>query len=148
MLLGLLNPVTGRYLDTHGPRPLLYAGCALLVAGTLAFVACDAATPAWVVTVLYGVRICGVSCLMMPMTAYASKQLSADDMAQGTAITMSSRQLISSLLSSMLIAVMSAASSNELGVDAHGFGVSFTVLAVVIAVGCIVGAIMLPKKCR
>ncbi len=148
VLLGLLNPVTGRYLDTHGPRPLLYAGCALLVAGTLAFVACDAATPAWVVTVLYGVRICGVSCLMMPMTAYASKQLSADDMAQGTAITMSSRQLISSLLSSMLIAVMSAASSNELGVDAHGFGVSFTVLAVVIAVGCIVGAIMLPKKCR
>ena len=146
LLLGFLNPVTGRYLDSHGPRPLLYAGCALLVVGTLAFVACDADTPVWVVTVLYGVRICGVACLMMPMTAYASKQLPAEDMAQGTAIITSSRQLISSLLSSALIALMAATSSNELGVDAHGFGISFTVLAVVIAAGCVAGALMLPKK--
>ncbi len=146
LLLGFLNPITGRYLDSHGPRPLLYAGCALLVAGTLAFVACDAATPVWVVTVLYGVRICGVACLMMPMTAYASKQLQAEDMAQGTAIITSSRQLVSSLLSSALIAIMAATSSNALGVDAHGFGVSFSVLAAVIAVGCVAGAVLLPKK--
>ena len=148
VLLGFLNPVTGRILDARGPRPLLYAGCALLVVGTLAFVACDAATPAWVVTALYGVRICGVACLMMPMTAYASKQLALDDMAQGTAIITSTRQLISSLLSSGLIAIMAAASSNELGVDAHGFGVSFTVLAAAIAAGCVAGALLLPRKRR
>ena len=146
VLLGFLNPVTGRYLDAHGPRPLLYMGCALLVAGTLAFVACDSDTPAWVVTVLYGVRICGVSCLMMPMTAYASKQLPLEDMAQGTAIITSSRQLISSLASSGLIAVMAATSGNELGVDAHGFGVSFTALAAIIAVGFVAGAVLLPRK--
>lgn len=86
VLLGFLNPITGRLLDSHGPWPLLVAGCALLLGGTLAFVACDAETPLWVVTVLYGVRICGVACLQMPMTAYASKQLSGDDVAQGTAI--------------------------------------------------------------
>ncbi|MEE0227556.1 MAG: MFS transporter, partial [Slackia isoflavoniconvertens] len=79
VLLGFLNPITGRLLDSHGPWPLLVAGCALLLGGTLAFVACDAETPLWVVTVLYGVRICGVACLQMPMKAYASKQLSCDD---------------------------------------------------------------------
>lgn len=146
VLLGFLNPITGRLLDSHGPWPLLVAGCALLLGGTLAFVACDAETPLWVVTVLYGVRICGVACLQMPMTAYASKQLSGDDVAQGTAIITSIRQISSALLSSVLIGIMALASSGDLGIDAHGFGVSFSILAALTIVGFVFGAVFLPKR--
>ena len=126
---------------------LLAAMAALLVlAGTLAFVACDAETPLWVVTVLYGVRICGVACLQMPMTAYASKQLSGDDVAQGTAITTSIRQISSALLSSVLIGIMALASSGDLGIDAYGFGVAFSILAALTVAGFIFGAAFLPKR--
>lgn len=146
VLLGFLNPITGRLLDSHGPWPLLVAGCALLLGGTLAFVACDAETPLWVVTVLYGVRICGVACLQMPMTAYASKQLSGDDVAQGTAIITSIRQISSALLSSVLIGIMALASSGDLGIDAHGFGVAFSILAALTIAGFVFGAVFLPKR--
>ena len=146
VLLGFLNPITGRLLDSHGPWPLLVAGCALLLGGTLAFVACDVETPLWVVTVLYGVRICGVACLQMPMTAYASKQLSGDDVAQGTAIITSIRQISSALLSSVLIGIMALASSGDLGIDAHGFGVAFSILAALTIAGFVFGVVFLPKR--
>lgn len=145
VLLGFLNPVTGRYLDKHGPKPLIIAGTLLLVAGTLAFVPLGPGTPEWVVTVLYGVRTVGVACLMMPMTAYACTTLAQDDIAQGTAIITSLRQIFGSLASSLLIALMALASSSPLGIDAFGFGVSFAVQAAIIAVGGTVGFILVAK---
>lgn len=148
LLLGLLNPVTGRYLDKHGPRALIVAGGVIMVAGTLAFVPLDGSTPEWVVTILYGVRTVGVSCIMMTLNAYGCAALPMDDLAQGTAIITSFRQIFGSMATSILIAVMSANSANALGIDAHGFGVSFMVVAVVIAVGCIAGLLLLPRKSR
>ena len=148
VLLGFLNPVTGRYLDKHGPHALVIAGCVVLVAGTLAFVPLGSDTPEWVVTVLYGVRTVGVACLMMPLTAYGCAALPMDDLAQGNAIVTSFRQIFGSLACSVFIAVMSANSASPLGVDAHGFGVSFAVLAAVIAAGCIVGLALLPRSKR
>ncbi|MFR1639467.1 MAG: hypothetical protein ACLSVD_10040 [Eggerthellaceae bacterium] len=107
----------------------------MLAAGTLAFAACDAGTPEWAITVLYGVRTVGVACLMMPMTAHACAALSLEDIAQGTAIITSFRQIFGALSSSALITVMALASSNELGIDVGGFALSFEVQAAIIVVG-------------
>lgn len=148
LLLGILNPFTGRMLDRHGPRPLIYAGSAVLVAGTLAFVACDASTPAWVVTLLFGVRTVGVACLMMPMTAYGCAALDTDDIAQGTAIMTSFRQIFGAVASSALIVVMVRTSLNSPQVDAFGFGVSFEVQAALIVVGLLVAIAFLPREKR
>ena len=148
VLLGFLNPVTGRLLDRYGPRPLVAVGCAVLAAGTLAFAACDAGTPEWAITVLYGVRTVGVACLMMPMTAHACAALSLEDIAQGTAIITSFRQIFGALSSSALITVMALASSNELGIDVGGFALSFEVQAAVIVVGFVVGMAFLPRPQR
>ncbi|WP_239443044.1 DHA2 family efflux MFS transporter permease subunit [Gordonibacter sp. An230] len=148
VLLGMLNPVTGRMLDRRGPRPLIVVGCAVLVAGTLAFCLLDANTPEWVVTVLYGVRTVGVACLMMPLTAHACAALPTADIAQGTAIITSFRQIFGSIASSALIAVMASASGNPLGIDAFGFGVSFAVQAALIVVGFVVGMALLPRTAK
>lgn len=145
LLLGVLNPVTGRLLDRCGPRPLIVVGSAVLAVGTLAFAACDASTPEWAVTALFGVRTVGVACLMMPMTAYACAALPAEDLAQGTAIITSFRQIFGALASSVLIAIMAQASSNDLGIDAFGFGVSFEVQAAVIVAGFVAGMLLLPR---
>lgn len=45
------------------------------------------------ITVLYGVRTVGVGAFMMPMTAHACAALSLEDIAQGTAIITSFRQI-------------------------------------------------------
>lgn len=148
VLLGIINPITGRYLDRHGPRALIVAGAAVLTVGTLAFCACSTDTPEWVVTALYGVRTAGVACLMMPMTANASAELDIKDIAQGTAIITSFRQIFGALSSSALIGVMAAASSNALGVDAWGFGVSFALQAALILVGCAACFVLMPRASR
>ena len=147
VLLGFLNPVTGRYLDKHGARPLIFAGCALLIVGSLAFVPCDADTPAWAITAIYGLRTVGIACLMMPMTAYACKGLSAEDMPQGNAILTSLRQIFGSLSSSVLITVFAVASGGA-ALTSFGFGVSFLAVTGVIAVVFVVALVVLPKSAR
>ncbi len=146
IMVGVLNPVTGRFLDAHGPFPLLIVGGILIVSGTVAFALIDPGVHEWVITAIYGVRSCGIACIMMPMTAHACTTLDEHDLAQGSAIITSARQLIGSLLSSVLIAIMALVATNTLGVDAHGFHVSFWVQSAIIACGIIAGIILLPKK--
>ncbi|MFR3090760.1 MAG: hypothetical protein ACLTMP_02560 [Eggerthella lenta] len=89
----------------------------------------------------------GVACLMMPMTAHACAALSLEDIAQGTAIITSFRQIFGALSSSALITVMALASSNELGIDVGGFA-CFEVQAAVIVVGFVVGMACLLRPQR
>lgn len=146
ILLGFLNPVTGRLLDRFGPRPLIGFGCSLLIAGTLVFVAFDANTPEWAVTVFYGVRIAGISCLMMPMTAHGCAALPEEDLAQGTAIMTSFRQVFGAIVSSILVTVMVSNADNEVGIDVFGFGVSFEVQAAIVLFGLVVGLLFIGSK--
>lgn len=145
IMTGIMNPVTGRYLDRHGPFPLLAMGGLLVTAGTVAFAVIDASVPEWVVTMIYGVRATGIACIMMPMTAHACSTLAEEDLAQATAIITSMRQLFGSLSSSVLIAVMALAASNSLGVDLHGFHVSFWIQAGITAFGIALGMVLLPS---
>lgn len=148
LLLGILNPVCGRLLDAHGPHPLLIAGGLLIVAGTLAFSACDETTPDVLVAVLYGVRIVGIACIMMPLTGHACTTLAQEDLPQATAIINSFRQIIGSISASIIISVMAMASASPLGIDVQGFSLSFVVQAVVAAVGIGAGFALLPRKSR
>ena len=133
--------MTGRYLDRHGALPLIVVGGVVTVTGTLAFCVIDPAVPEWVVTVLYGVRVAGVSCLMMPMQAYGTAALSHDELSQATAILTSFRQVFGSVMSSVLISVMAAASGNAIGIDAHGFAVSFAAQVAIVLAGTVAGAV-------
>lgn len=145
VLLGFLNPVTGRLLDKHGPRPLIIGGGVLIVAGTVAFTVIEPSAPEWLVTVLYGVRTIGIACLMMPMTAHACTTLPTEQLAQGTAIITSFRQILGALSSSILIGVMAITAYSESGVDIHGFDISFTAQAAVVAVGAVIGLVLMPR---
>ncbi len=145
IMMGVLNPFTGRYLDAHGPWRLIVAGCALILAGTAAFALIPASVPEWVVTVLYGIRSAGVACLMMPMTAWACTTLKDSELAQASAITTSMRQLIGSLSASLFIAAMALTSQNDLGVDLGGFDFSFWLQCGVPVIALLLGVFALPR---
>lgn len=131
ILLGLLNPVTGRLYDRYGARPLALAGFAMIFAGTAAFILCTPTTPGWVVTLLYGLRTLGIACTWMPMVADASVALPLEEATQATSITTSLRQLCSSMMSTVFISIMAACTVDASGVSDFGFDVSFGVLAAV-----------------
>ena len=146
IMMGVMNPITGRLLDRRGPRPLIVAGCATVLAGTVAFALIPASVPEWVVTVLYGIRVTGIACLMMPLTAWACTTLDPDELAQASAIITSARQLIGSLSASVFIAVMALTSQNALGVDLGGFDFSFWLQCGVPVLAFVLGMFVLPAK--
>lgn len=146
IMMGVMNPITGRLLDRRGPRPLIVAGCVTVLAGTVAFALIPASAPEWVVTVLYGVRVTGIACLMMPLTAWACTTLDPDELAQASAIITSARQLIGSLSASVFIAAMALTSQNALGVDLGGFDSSFWLQCIVPVLAFILGMFVLPAK--
>lgn len=145
IMMGVMNPITGRLLDRRGPRPLIVAGCITVLAGTVAFALIPASVPEWVVTVLYGIRVTGIACLMMPLTAWACTTLDPDELAQASAIITSARQLIGSLSASVFIAVMALTSQNALGVDLGGFDFSFWLQCGVPVIAFVLGMFVLPK---
>lgn len=146
IMMGVMNPITGRLLDRRGPRPLIVAGCVTVLAGTVAFALIPASAPEWVVTVLYGVRVTGIACLMMPLTAWACTTLDPDELAQASAIITSARQLIGSLSASVFIAAMALTSQNALGVDLGGFDSSFWLQCGVPVLAFVLGMFVLPAK--
>lgn len=148
ILLGFLNPLTGRLLDKYGPRLLIASGCTLLIVGTLAFVPLESHAPDWLVTVLYGVRVVGISCLMMPMTAHGCAALPDADLAQGTAIMTSFRQVFGAIASSLLVTIMVENADSANGIDLFGFGVSFEVQASIVFFGLVVGLLLIGRRNR
>ena len=95
---------------------------------------------------LYGVRVTGIACLMMPLTAWACTTLDPDELAQASAIITSARQLIGSLSASVFIAAMALTSQNALGVDLGGFDSSFWLQCIVPVLAFILGMFVLPAK--
>lgn len=146
LLLGVFNPVTGRLLDLYGPRKVALSGFVILIVGTAAFLPCDGQTPAWVITVLYGFRIIGVACVMMPLTGFACAELSQHDLPQATAIITAFRQIGSAFIVSLLITIMAHVADNPIGVDDWGFDVSFMVQILVLAAGLLLSFAFLPKR--
>jgi EmrB/QacA subfamily drug resistance transporter len=129
ILLGLLNPVAGRLYDKYGARPLALVGGLLIFAGTAAFVPCTAETPAWAITLIYGIRTIGIACIWTPMVADAAIALPPAEKAQATAISTSLRQTASAMLATVFVSIMSTNSPDASGISDYGFDISFTALA-------------------
>lgn len=109
LLMAFLSPVAGDFYDRHGMRVSATVGLSCLAAGSLGFALFDAQTNVVLVGAVYCVRMVGITFMMMPMTAYALEKLTGEDVAHGTAIVNSLRQIGGSLGSSVLVAMMTAA---------------------------------------
>jgi hypothetical protein len=101
---------------------------------------------AMLISSMYAVRMVESAFLLMPLTAYGIGKLKGEQIAHGNAIVNSLRQMSGALGSSILIAIMGAASANSRVTDIHGINVSFGVETGLILLGLLCTLIFIRKN--
>ncbi|MEG0480367.1 MAG: MDR family MFS transporter [Clostridium sp.] len=143
IIMLLFNPVAGKILDKYGGRILFIVGMTLLLIGNLGFILLDESISLLFLTIAYGFRMLGVSCLLMPLTAWGVKSIPVDYMSHASALNTTLRQVSGAIGSAIFVSIMVKAST--LGVynspimnNIFGVEVSFMAVSVLSLIGLII----------
>ncbi|WP_024615577.1 MDR family MFS transporter [Clostridium sp. Ade.TY] len=141
--MGILSPITGKIFDKYGARKLALSGVTLLGIGTLGLAFLTSTTKPEYITILYTIRLFGMAMFMMPVTTLGLNSLENKELAHGTAINNTLRQVAGSIGTAVLVTVMSNATANS-GIHnkelatIHGMNVAFAVSAVLSFIGLVI----------
>lgn len=153
IIMGIMNPITGKLFDKIGARSLALVGLILFTIGTFAFARLKVGTPVWYITVMYAVRFLGLSMFLMPLTTSGLNTLERKLYSHGNAVNNTMRQIAGAVGTSILVTVMtkSAASSgilNPEGAMIHGMNTSFFWAGVLGVVSFVIAIFVVKKKER
>ena len=114
LMMSIMNPITGRTFDKQGARRLAIIGLFILFFSTMPFVTLTKHTSTTLVTVLYAVRMFGITMVTMPVTTAAMNSLPNSLIAHGTAVNNTTRQIATSIGTAILISVLTNVSNNHM----------------------------------
>lgn len=114
IVIGLMNPITGRIFDRLGARNMAIAGMLLLTLATGSFIPITATTPVIDIVCLYTVRMMGISMVMMPVTTTGMNALPLNLISDGTVVNNTARQVFASMGTAVLVSVMSNVTMNHM----------------------------------
>ncbi|SFK08369.1 drug resistance transporter, EmrB/QacA subfamily [Halobacillus dabanensis] len=148
LLMGIMNPITGRLFDKFGARWLAVTGLGLLVISTFMFTILDPSTTFLYLALVNCVRMFGISMVMMPVTTAGLNQLPQHLMPHGTAMNNTMRQVSGAVGTALLVSVMTSQAIPADGVTGviHGVNISFIVAGIFSIVGFIMAFFI--KKSR
>ncbi|SER86959.1 drug resistance transporter, EmrB/QacA subfamily [Gracilibacillus ureilyticus] len=137
LLMGAMNPVTGRLFDKFGGRWLAIIGLGLLVITTFLFSILTTETSFLYLTIVNAVRMFGIAMVMMPVTTAGLNQLPSDMVPHGTAMNNTMRQMAGAIGTALLVSIMLNQADPANGMEGmiHGVNVSFLVAAIISIVG-------------
>ncbi|WP_181281234.1 MDR family MFS transporter [Bifidobacterium callitrichos] len=154
IVMGALNPVTGRLYDRFGGRPIAIAGFAILTAAAVLLATMDAHTPVWMPSAYFALLLAGSAFCSMPLVTAALNQLSGAEIPHGTAMNNTMRQTMGAISIALLVTIMNthASAAEAAGVDAPeasalGVRASFRDVAIVCA-ACLVAAFFVHDRGR
>lgn len=107
IVIGVMNPFTGRIFDRLGGRNMVITGMFLLLVSTASFIPVTATTPSIYLTGIYMVRMLGISMVMMPVTTTGMNALPLNLISDGTVVNNTGRQVFASMGTAILVSVMS-----------------------------------------
>ncbi len=113
VIMGLMNPITGKIFDKYGARYLAIVGMLLLILFTFPFIFVKEGTSISIIVILYAFRLLGISMVMMPVTTFGMNALQDSGLSSGTAVNSTVRQLASSLGTAVMISVMSTVANSH-----------------------------------
>ncbi|WP_283679908.1 MDR family MFS transporter [Lentilactobacillus sp. Marseille-Q4993] len=106
LLIGLMSPITGVVFDRIGAKRLAILGLFILTMGTLPFAFITQDMPTIFITVIYAVRMFGISIVMMPITTNGMNALAPRMIPHGTAANNTIRQIASSVTTAVMVSVL------------------------------------------
>ncbi|WP_370297128.1 MDR family MFS transporter [Rossellomorea marisflavi] len=132
LIMGLMNPITGRLFDKFGARWLAIIGLTILSLSTFMFTNLSAETTFTYLATWNAVRMFGVAMVMMPVTTAGLNQLPSNLIPHGTAMNNTMRQVSGAMGTAMLVTVMTTSAIPTKGLEGmiHGVNVSFVVAGI------------------
>ncbi|MGL4992365.1 MAG: MDR family MFS transporter [Sarcina sp.] len=151
IVMGVMNPITGKLFDKIGSRGLSLVGLVFFTAGTFAFSFLTPTTSVAYITIMYAIRLFGLSMFLMPLTTSGLNTLERKNYAHGNAVNNTMRQIAGAVGTSILVTVMSKSAansgiSNPLKATIHGMNTSFFYAGVFGIVSLIIAIIVVKKK--
>ncbi|WP_078391281.1 MDR family MFS transporter [Shouchella patagoniensis] len=132
VLMGIMSPITGRIFDRIGARSLAITGLSLIFITSLLYTNLSEETSLLYLTIVYAVRMFGLSLVMMPVTTAGINVLPRHLIPHGTAMNNTMRQVSGSIGTAILVSIMTAsAETQENEAMIEGVNNAFIVAAVV-----------------
>ncbi|WP_347551613.1 MDR family MFS transporter [Pseudalkalibacillus hwajinpoensis] len=143
VITAFMSPITGRIFDRIGARLLAIVGLTIVTASTIGFSFLDTSTTLTFLTIMYAIRMFGLSMVMMPVTTAGLNQLPKHLIAHGAAMNNTMRQIAASVGTAILVTVMTTTAQNVEAQpsisrpDIYGVNVAFIVILGISIVGLI-----------
>lgn len=137
ILMGLMNPITGRLFDLFGARWLAITGLSILSVTTFMLTTLSTETTFTYLAVVNGLRMLGISMVMMPVTTAGLNTLPARLIPHGSAMNNTMRQVSGAVGTAFLVSIMTMSARPDTGENGliHGVNVSFFVAGVFAVIG-------------
>lgn len=104
------NPLAGFLTDKLHARPVVLFFGACLALGSIAMAFIDAATAFWVILLLQGIRACGVSGLVGPLTSWSMEDLPGELMTDASSFSTAVRQAVASMGTALMVLLVTLGS--------------------------------------
>ena len=149
ILMSIFSPIAGKSFDKYGARKVIIPGFAFLALGTLSFSFLGLNTPVIYLTIMYGMRMLGISFVLMTVTTWGINSLSAKDISSGSAIGSTLRQIAGSIGTAVFMSIMSSVSASHIKTmspalaNIKGLNVSFFASAVLVLIGLVLAVIFM-----
>ena len=112
IVMGIMNPITGRIYDKIGARWLGILGMAIVTVGTFVFTQLTVTTSMIAIIITNAVCLMGVAMVMMPITTAGINQLPPRLIPHGSAMTNTLRTVGGSIGTAILVTVMTISAEN------------------------------------
>ncbi|WP_077296999.1 MDR family MFS transporter [Virgibacillus pantothenticus] len=126
IVMGVMNPITGRLFDRFGARWLSIIGLSIVTVTTFMFTNLSIDTSFAYIAMVNAIRMLGIAMVMMPVTTAGLNKLPIHLIPHGTAMNNTMRQVAGAVGTALLVTVMTNAALPEQGVQGMIRGVNFS----------------------
>ncbi|MBC5636512.1 DHA2 family efflux MFS transporter permease subunit [Ornithinibacillus sp. BX22] len=139
LIMGVMNPVTGRLFDRFGAKWLSLIGLLFITVTTFMLAVLNSETTFTYIASVQAIRMLGIAMVMMPVTTAGLNQLSSEMLPHGTAMNNTLRQMAGAIGTALLVTIMTSSAIPEEGINGviHGVNVAFSVAGIIAAVGLV-----------
>ncbi|WP_428911012.1 DHA2 family efflux MFS transporter permease subunit [Niallia sp. Krafla_26] len=150
IITGAMSPIAGRMFDKFGAKGMAIIGFTFMLTATILYMNIGIDTPILFITVIFSIKMLGISLLMTPLMTSGINALSFELIPHGTAMANTIRMVGGSIGTAILISVMStsgkgSAATNQATSMLDGIHAAFIVAGIMAFTGLII-SFFLTKK--